>query len=57
MKGKTAIVSGAATGIGLAAAQVIAAAGANVAILYHKNVEAALKSANEIQQTHGVKCE
>lgn len=55
--GRTAIVSGAASGIGLAAAQILAEAGANVAILYHNNAEGALKSAKKISLTYGVKCQ
>jgi sorbose reductase len=38
LKGKTAIVSGAGAGIGLAVAQCFAEAGANVAIWYNSNV-------------------
>ena len=39
LKGKTAIVSGAGAGIGLAVAQGLAEAGANVAIWYNSNKE------------------
>lgn len=56
LTGKTAIVSGAAAGIGLAAAQALAEAGANVAILYHNSVETAPKSALDIEQTYSVRC-
>ena len=52
---KTAIVSGAGAGIGLAVAQGFAEAGANVAIWYHSNKNA-LDRAAEIEKTYGVKC-
>lgn len=55
LKGKTAIVSGAGAGIGLAVAQGFAEAGANVAIWYNNNKKA-LERAAEIEQTYGVKC-
>ncbi|KAM7208749.1 L-xylulose reductase [Naviculisporaceae sp. PSN 640] len=55
LKGKTAIVSGAAAGIGYAAAQAFAEAGANVAIWYNSNTKAIAK-AKEIEDTFGVKC-
>ncbi|KAK3325289.1 sorbitol utilization protein SOU2 [Apodospora peruviana] len=55
LKGKTAIVSGAAAGIGYAVAQAFAEAGANVAIWYNSNKKAIAKAA-EIEQTFGVKC-
>lgn len=56
LKGKTAIVSGAGAGIGLAVAQGFAEAGANVAIWYNSNKKA-IDRASEIEKTYGVKCE
>lgn len=54
--GKTAIISGVAkSGIGYAIAQILAEAGANVAILYNNNTEA-IDGAKEIEKTYGVKC-
>jgi sorbose reductase len=55
LKGKTAIVSGAGAGIGLAVARGFAEAGANVAIWYNTNKKA-LERAGEIEKTYGVKC-
>ena len=55
LKGKTAIVSGAGAGIGLAVAQGLAEAGANVAIWYNSNKKA-LQRAEEIEKEYGVKC-
>ncbi|KAK4986794.1 Sorbose reductase sou1 [Elasticomyces elasticus] len=55
LKGKTAIVSGAGAGIGLAVAQGFAEAGANVVLWYHSNKKA-LDRAAEIEKTYGVKC-
>lgn len=55
LRGKTAIVSGAGAGIGLAVAQGFAEAGANVAIWYHSNKKA-LDRAAEIEKDYGVKC-
>lgn len=55
LKGRTAIISGAAAGIGLAIAQGFAEAGANVAIWYNSN-KVAIERATEIEQTYGVKC-
>ena len=53
--GKTAIVSGAGAGIGLAVAQALAESGANVAIWYHGNKKA-LDRAKDIEKDYGVKC-
>ena len=55
LKGKTAIVTGAAAGIGLGIAEGFAEAGANVAIWYNSNSKALDRAAN-IGQTYGVKC-
>jgi sorbose reductase len=55
LKGRTAIVSGAGAGIGLAVAQGLAEAGANVAIWYNSNKKA-LDRAKEIAETYKVKC-
>jgi sorbose reductase len=55
LKGRTAIVSGAGAGIGLAVAQGLAEAGANVAIWYNSNKKA-LERAKDIEQTYGVQC-
>ncbi|OJD33042.1 l-xylulose reductase [Diplodia corticola] len=55
LKGKTAIVSGAGAGIGLAVAHGFAEAGANVAIWYNSNKKA-IERAAEIEQKYGVKC-
>ena len=54
LKGRTAIVSGAGAGIGLAVAQGFAEAGANVAIWYNSNKKA-IERAQEIEKTYGVK--
>ena len=53
--GKTAIVSGAGAGIGLAVAQALAESGANGAIWYHGNKKA-LDRAKDIEKEYGVKC-
>jgi len=55
LQGKTAIISGAGAGIGLAVARGYAEAGANVAIWFHSNKNA-LKRAEEIEEEFGVKC-
>lgn len=55
LKGKTAIVSGAGAGIGLAVAHGFAEAGANVAIWYNSNKKA-IERAEEIEKKYGVKC-
>ena len=54
-KGKTAIVSGAGAGIGLAVAQGLAESGANVAIWYNSNKKAVAR-AEAIEKEYGVKC-
>ncbi|KAI9731993.1 MAG: Sorbose reductase sou1 [Cirrosporium novae-zelandiae] len=55
LKGKTAIVTGAAAGIGLAVSQALAEAGANVAIWYNTNNKGEQKAA-DIEKEYGVKC-
>jgi sorbose reductase len=55
LSGKTAIVSGAGAGIGLAVAEGFAEAGANVAIWYNSNKKA-VDRARDIESTYGVKC-
>jgi sorbose reductase len=54
-KGKTAIVSGAGAGIGLAVAEGLAESGANVAIWYNSNKKAVERAAG-IEAQYGVKC-
>lgn len=54
LKGKTAIVSGAAAGIGLAVAQAYAEAGANVALWYNSS-RTAHERAAEIEKNYKVK--
>lgn len=55
LKGKTAVVTGAASGIGLSVAHALAEAGANVAIWYNRNNKAVEEAAN-IEAKYGVKC-
>lgn len=55
LKGKTAIISGAGGGIGLAAAKAFAEAGANVAIWYNTNQEAIERAAG-IEKAFNIKC-
>jgi len=55
LKGKTAIISGAGQGIGLAVARGLAEAGANVVIWYNSNKKA-LTRAEEIEKEFDVKC-
>ena len=54
-KGKTAIVTGAAAGIGLAVAEALAEAGANVAIWYNSN-HSAVDRAQGIALEYAVDC-
>lgn len=55
LKSRTAMVSEAGAGIGLAVAQAFAETGANVAIWYNSNKQA-LAEADKIEKTYGVKC-
>lgn len=56
LKGKTAIVTGAGAGIGLAVAQGLAEAGANVAMWYNSNSKC-IERAAEIAEQYGVQSE
>lgn len=56
LKGKTAIVTGAASGIGLAVAQGLAEAGANVALWWGTNTKCPERAA-EIASKYGVQSE
>lgn len=53
LKGKTAIVTGAGAGIGLAVAQGLAEAGANVAMWYNSNTKCSERAA-AVAQKYGV---
>lgn len=53
LKGKTAIITGAGAGIGLAVADALAEAGANVALWYNGN-DKAIQRAQELADKYGV---
>lgn len=54
MKGKVAAITGASAGIGWAAAEAIAEAGGDVALLYNSNDEAISKGA-KLAELHGIR--
>ncbi|KAL2835866.1 hypothetical protein BJY01DRAFT_258906 [Aspergillus pseudoustus] len=56
LRGKTAVVTGAASGIGLSVAQGLAEAGANVALWYNSNNKA-IEEAQNIEKRYGVRCQ
>ncbi|KAK6510201.1 hypothetical protein TWF481_004917 [Arthrobotrys musiformis] len=55
LKGRTAVVTGAAAGIGFAVVEAFAEAGANVALWYKSNQDAVEKAA-KVSETYGVAC-
>jgi sorbose reductase len=55
LKNKTAIVTGAAAGIGWAVAQSLAELGANVVIWYNTN-KIGPERAKELEERYGIKC-
>ena len=55
LRGKTAIITGAAAGIGYAAAEALAESGANVAICYNPNLKAHERAA-AIEKKYKVLC-
>lgn len=57
LKGKTAIISGASRGIGAAIAYKLASMGADLALIYAKNTEAAEEIKSRCINDHGVKAE
>ena len=57
LKGKTAIVTGASRGIGAAIAEKLSSLGANIAVIYAGNTEAARRVADTCQSTYGVRAE
>ncbi|KFY80931.1 hypothetical protein V499_00264 [Pseudogymnoascus sp. VKM F-103] len=56
LKGRTAIVTGAASGIGHAVVQALAESGANVAFTYNSNKDKAIEGAKAIEKTYNVQC-
>lgn len=57
LKGKTAIVTGGSRGIGRAIARKLAALGADIAIIYAGNAEAAVNVCRQLREECGVKAE
>lgn len=55
IKGKTAVITGASRGIGEAIARKFASLGANIAVIYAGNNEAAEKVCKDCQESYGVK--
>ena len=55
LSGKTAVISGAGQGIGLAVAKALAEVGCNVAIWYNSNDEA-VAAAENVAKAYSVKC-
>lgn len=55
LKGKTAIITGGGSGIGLAVSQAYAEAGANVVMIYNSS-PSAIERAKETAEEYGVKC-
>jgi sorbose reductase len=55
LKGRTAIVSGGANGLGLAIVEVLAEAGANVAILFRSSM-AAHEAARKVAAEYKITC-
>ena len=55
LKGKTAVITGASRGIGAAVAVKLAARGADIAVIYAGNVEAANQVCKECIEQYGVK--
>ncbi len=56
MNGKTLLISGGTRGIGKAIVYAFAKEGCDVAFTYNSNAEIAQEIANDVEQTHGVKC-
>ncbi|MDD5052902.1 MAG: enoyl-ACP reductase [Sulfuricurvum sp.] len=56
MQGKTLLISGGTRGIGKAIVYAFAAKGVNVAFTYNSNAEIAEEIANDVENTHNVKC-
>lgn len=53
MKGKVAVITGAADGIGLAVAEALAEAGADLALWYNSN-KTAIEKAKQLESTYGI---
>ena len=57
LKGKTAIVTGGSRGIGKAIARRLASMGADIAVIYAGNAEAAVNVCRQLREEYGVKAE